>query len=346
MLNISILSFAVTLHISLVSTETIPDQEAGPWVVYEGQKGPGFGHHIVFVTGDDEYRSEEGMPMLAKILAFRHGFKCTVLFAINTDDQTIQPDYPYNIPGLEQLAFADLMILFIRFRELPDDQMKHIMAYVQSGKPLIGLRTATHSFFYRNNLSSPYAKYSHDSSCPEGGFGQLVLGDTWISHHGDHGSESTRGVINHSHKNHPVLQGVRDIWGPSDVYTIQHLPDNATVLVWGQVIQGMQATDSPVKGIKNNPMMPLAWTKHYLTNSGVSARVMVCTMGASTDLQNEGLRRLLVNSCYWGLTLEKEISPESNVDYVGPYQPTNFGFGGYTSGIKPDQLQWPSPTTD
>ena len=121
MLNISILSFAVTLHISLVSTETIPDQEAGPWVVYEGQKGPGLGHHIVFVTGDDEYRSEEGMPMLAKILAFRHGFKCTVLFAINTDDQTIQPDYPYNIPGLEQLAFADLMILFIRFRELPDD---------------------------------------------------------------------------------------------------------------------------------------------------------------------------------------------------------------------------------
>ena len=56
---------------------------AGDWVVYEGKKGPGKGKHIVFLSGDEEYRSEEGLPQLAKILAVQHGFKCTVLFSIN-----------------------------------------------------------------------------------------------------------------------------------------------------------------------------------------------------------------------------------------------------------------------
>ncbi len=60
-------------------------------VVYEGNQGPGKGKHIVFVTGDEEYRSEEAMPMLAQILAIRHGFKCTVLFALDPTDGTIDP---------------------------------------------------------------------------------------------------------------------------------------------------------------------------------------------------------------------------------------------------------------
>ncbi len=54
-------------------------RDSEPWVVYAGQDGPGQGKHIVFVTGDEEYRSEEGMPQLARILATRHGFRCTVV---------------------------------------------------------------------------------------------------------------------------------------------------------------------------------------------------------------------------------------------------------------------------
>ncbi|MGD8241062.1 MAG: hypothetical protein PVH68_21090, partial [Armatimonadota bacterium] len=109
------------------------------WLVLEGKDGAGKGKHIVFVTGDEEYRSEESMPQLAKILAVHHGFKCTVLWAINKEDGTIDPQTLDNIPGLEALETADLMVLFVRFRELPDEQMKRIMDYTNSGKPIVAL---------------------------------------------------------------------------------------------------------------------------------------------------------------------------------------------------------------
>ena len=114
-----------------------------PWIVYDGYDGPGKGKHVVLVCGDEEYRSEELIPQLAKILAKRHGFKCTVLFAIDRKNGTINPQQLDNIPGLEALDKADLLVLFTRFRDLPDDQMKHIADYVESGKPIVGLRTST-----------------------------------------------------------------------------------------------------------------------------------------------------------------------------------------------------------
>src|SRR5690606_33036527 len=101
-----------------------------PWVVYEGQEGPGKGKHIVLISGDEEYRSEEALPQLGRILARHHGFKCTVLFAINPESGEIDPNYTKNIPGLEALKSADLMIMFLRFRDLPDEQMQHIVDYV------------------------------------------------------------------------------------------------------------------------------------------------------------------------------------------------------------------------
>ena len=170
-----------------------PALAADPWVVYEGADGPGKGKHIVLVSGDEEYRSEEALPQLGKILAKHHGFKCTVLFAIGKDG-TIDPNRNDNIPGLEALRSADLMIIATRFRDLPDEQMKHIVDYVESGKPIIGMRTATHAF---NIKSKTYAKYSWNSKDWAGGFGRQVLGETWVNHHGHHGKESTRGIIAH-----------------------------------------------------------------------------------------------------------------------------------------------------
>lgn len=309
--------------------------KAGDWVVYEGKAGPGSRKHIVFVTGDEEYRSEEGMPMLAKILAARHGFKCTVLFPLNPADGTIDPNNQTNIVGLKALETADMMVLFTRFRELPDDQMKYIVDFVSSGKPILGLRTATHAFEIKRNKQSRYAKWTWTSKEWPGGFGQQVLGDTWISHHGNHGRESTRGIINDQFKAHPILKGVDDIWGPTDVYGIIHLPKDAKVLVYGQVLKGMNPTDEPVAGPKNNPMMPLIWIRDYPSESGKTARVLGTTIGAATDLESAGLRRLLVNACYWGLGLENRIPAKSNVDYVGEYKPTPFGSGKYIKGIKP-----------
>lgn len=314
---------------------TKPDEDDSQWIVYDGGDGPGAGKHLVFVTGDDEYRSEEGMPMLAKILSVRHGFKCTVLFAIDPKDGTIKPDHQTNIPGLDALDSADLMVIFTRFRHLPDDQMKHIVDFMNSGKPMIGLRTSTHAFNYPRESESPYAKFSFNSREPRGGFGQAVLGDTWINHHGHHGRESTRGVKNEKYTSHPVLRDVEDVWGPTDVYGVRNLTDDAQVLLYGQVVAGMSADDPPVEGKKNDPMMPVVWTKTYTGTSGKPSRVLCTTMGAANDLQSAGLRRLLVNACFWGLEMEDKIPVKANVDYVGEYEPTNFGFGTYKKGLKP-----------
>src|SRR5436305_11706325 len=121
---------------TIVTLFALPLFAAG--VVYEGGDGPGRGKHIVLVSGDEEYRSEESLPQLGKILARHHGFKCTVLFAIDPKDGTINPNVS-NIPGLEALKTADLMIIFTRFRDLPDEQMKHVVEYLEAGKPVIGL---------------------------------------------------------------------------------------------------------------------------------------------------------------------------------------------------------------
>ncbi len=314
---------------------------AADGVSYDGAAGPGHGKRIVFLTGDEEYRSEEGLPMLAKILAARHGFDCTVLFSIDPATGVIDPNCQTNLPGIEALDTADLCVMLLRFRELPDAKMKHFVDYLNAGKPIIALRTSTHAFSYQRNTNSPYARYDWNSSSWPGGFGRQVLGDTWISHHGEHGVESTRGVINQKMKDHPILRGVTDLWWPTDVYTVAHLPPDAQVLVWGQVLSGMKPSDSPVTGLKNDPLMPLLWVRDYKGDSGKVSKIVATTAGAAVDLQNEGLRRMLVNACYWTLGLEDKIPASADVSYVGQYSPSSFGFGGFKKGVKPADLAPP-----
>src|SRR5262249_42293681 len=154
---------------------------------------------------------------LGKILAKHHGFQCTVLFAIDPKDGTINPTRTNNIPGLEALQKADLLVLFTRFRDLPDEQMKYVVDYVESGRPIIGMRTATHAFKFDRKSSKTYAAYGFDSKEWDGGFGRQVLGETWLSHHGQHGKQSTCGILAPGAEGHPILRGIQDgdIWGPT-----------------------------------------------------------------------------------------------------------------------------------
>ena len=311
-----------------------------PWATYKGSVGPGKGKRIVLISGDEEYRSEEALPQLAKILARHHGFTCTVLFAINPETGTIDPNYNSNIPGLEALESADLMILATRYRNLPDEEMKYIANYVESGKPILGMRTATHAFNIKGE--SKYSRFSVNSKEWSGGFGRHVLGESWVNHHGRHGRESTRGILAPGQEKHSILQGIKDgdIFGPTDVYTVRlPLPDGCTPLVLGQVLEGMKPTDRPVAGKKNNPMMPIAWTRLYKTSSGATARVFTTTMGASQDLLSEGFRRLLVNACYWALGMEDHIPPRADVAIVGQYLPRPFGVDTHQKGRRPADLE-------
>jgi hypothetical protein len=305
------------------------------WLVLAGGDGPGHGKHVVLISGDEEYRSEEMLPQLAKILAKWHGFDCTVLFAVDKDG-TINPNRNDNIPGLEALKTADLMVIFTRYRKLPDEQMKYVVDYVESGRPIVGLRTATHAF--NPTTESAYAHWAPSSKKWDGGFGRQVLGETWISHHGQHGKQSTRGTIAPGQANRPILRGIHDgdIWGPTDVYGVRlPLPGDATPLVLGQVLSGMKPADPPAEGKVNDPMMPIAWTKTFATSGGKAARTFTSTTASGQDFESEGLRRLIVNACYWAVGLEKEIPARSNVELVGDYKPSPFKPNGFKKGVKP-----------
>jgi hypothetical protein len=302
---------------------------AEPWVTYAAADGPGRGKHIVLLAGDEEYRSEEALPMLARILARRHGFKCTVLFSLDANG-VIDPNNQTNVPGLHQLPGADLAICQFRFRELPDADMKHFVDYLQAGKPLIALRTATHAFSYSRHKNSPYARFSWDSKVWPGGFGQQVLGDTWVSHHGVHGKESARGLVDGTHASHPVLRGVRDVWGPTDVYGIIRLKPTDTVLLHGLTLRGMAPTDPP--NIEKT-LMPLVWLRDYTWENGKTSRTLTSTIGAAPDLQSDDLRRLFINACYWFTGLE--VPKHADAAYVGEFKPSFFGFGTFKKGVRP-----------
>jgi hypothetical protein len=303
-------------------------------IVFEGKGGPGKGKHIVLVSGDEEYRSEEGLPQLAKILATHHGFKCTVLFAIDRSDGTVNPNQKDNIPGLEALDKAGLLILFTRFRDLPDEQMKHLVDYFEGGRPIIGMRTATHAFDIKS--SPTYRKYTWNGKELDGGFGRQVLGETWVRHWGKHGAQSTRALIAKGQEKNRILRGIKDgeIWGPTDVYEVTlPLPGDCQPLLMGQVLDGMKPDSPPAQGRQNDTMMPVAWTRTYK-----GARIFTTTMGDSQDLSNEALRRLLVNAAYWALGMEGKIPARAKVDLVGAYHPQPFGFGKARKGLKPEDL--------
>jgi type 1 glutamine amidotransferase len=317
-----------------------------PWVVLEGKEGAGKGKHIVLISGDQEYRSEEAIPQLAKILANHHGFKCTVLFTVDPKDGKVFPNAPEtNIPGLEALKSADMMLIFTRFLNLPEEQLQQIADYLDAGKPVIGLRTSTHAF---NNIpsKSKFARFNNGSNVKgwEGGFGKHILGEQWVNHHGAHGKEGTRGIVAPGQEKHPILKGIKEgeIFGLTDVYTV-HIPlaGDSIPLVLGEVTETLQPDSKAVMGKKNDPMMPVAWTKTYKSDSDKTGRVFTTTMGASQDLQFEGTRRMIVNACYWVMGLEDKIPEKSDVEIVGTFKPTQFRFKGdkeWKPGVTPAEL--------
>jgi hypothetical protein len=254
-----------------------------------------------------------------------------VLFAINQGTGQIDPNTVNNIPGLEALKTADLMIVFLRFRDLPDVQMKHVHDYLQTGKPVIGIRPSVVAF--RSKKGGRYFKYSSTNKGDDftSGFGRQVLGATWISHHGRHKVEGTRGIPVEAMKDHPILRGVRSMFGQTDVYTVKTpIPHDGQTLVMGQVLSGLNPTDPP----SDKAQMPLAWTKYFPTPNG-RARVFMTTMGDARDFLDVNFRRMVVNACLWALDLEDEIRPDNNVSVVGRYEPLPFGFNAFRTGLYP-----------
>lgn len=329
----------VTLALACASpAQAHPIPASKQWLNYEGQEDlPGSGKLIILVAAEQEYRSEQSMPMLARMLSKHHGFDCTVLFAqrdgMVDPTQSTPPEKDdedvkfHDIPGLEHLARADLMILFNRFMTLPKEQLAHLINYLDSGKPLIGIRTANHGFSGR----FPYKVNGKNVR-----FGDDVLGGAFRGHHGGWHRESTRGIVVDENQGHVILRGVTDVWGPSDVYRTygkdKSLPERCTALLLGQPLTGLNHDDPPNE--KKIPL-PIAWTTTWTGSTGNTARVFHVTMGSARDYQSAGLRRLTTNAAYWCLALEEQIKPDSNVDIVGAYKPLKSGFNYKQLGVIP-----------
>jgi type 1 glutamine amidotransferase len=215
--------------------------------------------------------------------------------------------------------------------------MQHFAAAIARGVPIVGLRTSTHAFRFPPDHPGSY-KHFND-------FGRTVLGENWVSHWGANRKGATRGIIEPGAEHDPILRGVSDLFGDSGVYETHPVAD-AKILARGQVLTGMKPTDGPdltqrkvrkADGIEqgiNDPMMPIAWTRTHRSASGQTNRVFCSTMGAATDLANEGLRRMVVNAVLWGFGLE--IPAQTDVRYVDAYEPSPYAFKGYRRGLTPD----------
>jgi trehalose utilization protein len=308
-------------------------------LVYEGSTGPGRGKHIVLLAGDHEYRSEESLPALARILAKHYGFKCSVFFTVDPQTGFITPGNS-KVSGLEALKTADLMIVFLRFQDFPEDQMQHIADYLERGGPVVAFRTATHAFQIRR-AGAKFAKFDWQSTGEwPGGFGRQILGETWVSHYGTNHKQSSRLLLESSEVTHPVLRGVKDVWVQSGGYTADPLQPS-TILARGEVLNGMTPDSPPAAG---KQQLPVAWVRTYTSASGKTGRVFTTTHGASEDLLNDGFRRMAVNASLWAAGLEQSITADGDISFVGPYNPSTFNFDGHVKGVKPAQMAgWDTP---
>ncbi len=300
-------------------------------VVYEA-KDPSNSKKLVFVASDHEYRAEETLPALARILSVRHGFDCVLLFGLNGEGE-IEAGAS-DLPGLETLEDADGMVMFTRFLALPPEQMKHVDDYLARGGPVVGLRTSTHAFKYdKDRANDPYAKYDfrYSGNDYKGGFGEQILGQSWVGHYGQNHRQSTRIDLIPEKKKHPILRGVSAVHVMAGGYNAEPKPD-WNVLTMAQPLMTMDPDG------KNDPQKPpkaSEWTREYTAKNGKKGRVFTSLYGASWDLLNPGYRRLLINGIYWSVGLENRIQADSNIEFVGAFNPSKFQNKGEVKGVKP-----------
>lgn len=278
--------------------------------------------HVVFVMGDEEYRSEESMPMLAKILKREMGAKISLCYPLDSLG-FVNPNIKDHIAGLQALKTADLMVLFTRFRALPDDELRLIADYVESGRPVVGFRTATHAFKY--DKGHPMEYYNDEWPIK-------VFGQKWITHHGhfSDGHDPMTQVFFADNASSPILNGVSPFKAFSWLYHVDggdhELYGDSKPLLMGRSLRSKHEMEGRLE--KFPLENPVAWTKTYTGSMGKTARIFFTTLGHPYDFKETSMRKLAINGMYWALGREDVIPPEGvNVDIEGSYTPNNSGFG-------------------
>jgi len=357
--------FTALIILAMTACSTSPDAESqsAPLpdvphrVTYDGAEGanpdgPGSGTHIVMLSGDHEYRSEELLPALARILAWHHGFKVSVLFTLN-DEGMIEPGSS-NMRGLEILKDADALVMGLRFQNFPEEEMQHFVDYVERGGPILGIRTSTHAFAKIEGTHERY-NWNYEGEDFHKGFGRQVLGETWAGHYGTNHKQSSVLVFSDEAGTHPIMTGVGgfEADGLPGEQPFAHVVsggywaaplDPFTVLARGVVLDGMDSNATPDP---SKERAPVVWTRSCAGTDGSEGRVFTSTHGASEDLLNDGFRRMMVNAAFWTAGLEDAIAEDLATEFVGPFHPATYAFDGFRIGVRPsDMAGWDTPIMD
>jgi type 1 glutamine amidotransferase len=219
---------------------------------------------IVFVSGEFEYHSRETFPAFAKQLAAEYNVNTVVL-------QRPEDEKAQTIASLEKLEQADLVVIMIRRMVLPEEQLNRFKKYLDSGKPLIGLRTASHSF---ENWKE---------------FDAQVLGGNYQNHHANQ-LKTTVSIIPEA-REHSILRGVSGFVSEGSLYKNTPLRPDSIPLLRGT--------------IEGQPTEPVAWTHQYH-----GGRIFYSSLGHPNDFKKESFTRMVHNAIEWTLQrpLEKRAS--------------------------------------
>jgi type 1 glutamine amidotransferase len=261
------------------------------------------------------------------------GVRTRVCYALDSAGY-VNPNINDNIVGLEALDSADMMVMFTRWRALPDDQAKHILDFAESGKPMVGFRTATHAFLYKDDSLRQHLNNEWPTK---------VFGQQWITHHGhfeDGNAPLTSVTLVEGKADHPILRGVEPMEAYSWLYHVDggewELYGDSDPLLTGR---SLRSNHEEAGRLDEFPLTnPVAWTKTYTGTSEKAARVFFTTLGHPYDFKSESMRKLAMNGVAWAMGREDNI-PADGFDptIVGTYDPNNSGFGEkFKKGFRPE----------
>jgi type 1 glutamine amidotransferase len=224
---------------------------------------------MVFISAESEYKAAESCPDFADELEMKYGLNCEILQGSITKSGE-ERNY---ISGMEALLKADLALVFVRRRAFQAEQMKYLRDYLERGKPVIGLRTASHAFDTRGKAPEGHVEWSK--------FDAEVLGGNYHGHYG-RGPVTTVTAATGS-KGHPVLAGIRTPFASiSSLYEVRPLSRSTKRLLTGT--------------IPNKESEPVAWTNTYK-----KSRVFYTSLGHPDDFKKPQFRRLLINAVFWAM---------------------------------------------
>ncbi len=228
--------------------------------------------NIVFMIGEEEYFTWETLPEFARKELEPLGHHVTFIHADKADKN--------NFTGLvAALKDADLLLVSVRRRTPPKEQLDAVRAFLAAGKPLIGIRTASHAFALR-----PKDKLIDDQHANWQEFDPAVLGGNYHDHH--KGKDQTICTVAAGAESHAILKDIplSEFIGHGTLYKNTPLAKTTTPLLIG--------------AIPGQPAEPVAWTHRY---GPKQAKIFYTSLGHPDDFKEPAFRKLLLNAIAWAL---------------------------------------------